>query len=206
MKHKFSEYLELLLQILYKEDSKEPGTYFDLNEISAGLNVNDVHLVWEGASILESRGLIRVIKALGGGCHVSLTGQGRLLVENGGQTGIIKKYEENPSKYYNVTITGDKNVVSVGTSNVTTINAPDIKEERKILFKLIEELKTIIKEDKSLSSDIKEEKLLDTQGLEIQISKREPNMNIVASIIESLSNILSISNVLGQLMELLKLK
>ncbi len=206
MEYKFSEYLELLLRIIYEYDTKFPGQFFDLNEISKMIQVDNIHRIIEAADVLESRGLVKVQKFLGGGCLASLTGHGRLLIEEGGNTGIIKKYDEKPEEY-NITISNSTDTnINIGDKNVIEKNnSTDINEERKLLFDLLNEIKERIKADTNINEESKDEKIIDIDGIEGQLKKKEPNMNIITSFIESISNIASISNLIGKLMELLRL-
>jgi hypothetical protein len=51
------------------------------------------------AKSLESRGLIQAVFTDGGTVHASITGDGALLVEQSGNTGVIPAFRSNPNRF-----------------------------------------------------------------------------------------------------------
>ena len=95
-----TELSELLLVRLY--DLAESEGHFklhDLNETAQEFGITDMARVFRLAQALEGRGLITGAFASGPSVHASITGEGTLFVEQGGNTGIIKDYREHPQSF-----------------------------------------------------------------------------------------------------------
>jgi len=201
MKYRFIEYIDLLLRLIYEYDSKAPGQYFELNELSRQLGEDDIYHVSEAVDVLSSRGLINAQKYIGGQCIGALTGEGKLYVEEGGKSGIISKYDANPEKY-NISISGNNVNLNIGSGNTAQIFASNGMGN---IFALLDQINSKIDSDDTLSAEDKKDIKLDVDSLKNQLNKKEPNMNIVASFIQPLTNIASIAELIGKLMVLLKL-
>jgi hypothetical protein len=187
---------------LYELDSDSPGGYFDLVAIAHELKEDNLSRVWEASRVMESRGWINAMRALGGDCHAMLTGEGRLLVESDGKTGIIPKYKSDPKQYIIIKDSPNAQVVLAGTS-ARVEQTQSLDSKRKPLFKLIEEIRNTIKNDKNIDETSRKDISLDLETLEIQFKKQVPDKNIIASILEPLSQITSIASFIGQLISYL---
>src|SRR5689334_12670458 len=100
-KVKFSEFIDLLLARLYDLESQgETGRFFDLSAIASELSV-DVPQQWvfDAAKVLESRGLAQVLFTMGGRSQATLTGEGRIFVEEEAGSGIIRRYHSHPEEF-----------------------------------------------------------------------------------------------------------
>lgn len=201
MNYKFIEYIDLLLRLIYEYDSKDPGQYFDLNEISKQLGESNIYRVLEASDVLSSRGLIKAQKYLGGQCIAALTGEGKLYVEEGGKSGIIQQYDAHPENY-NISISGNNVSLNIGSGNTAQVFSSNGMSN---VVDILDQIDSKIGSDKTLTEDNINDLKLDVNSLKSQLRKKEPNMNIVASIIQSLSNVASIADLIGKLMSLLKL-
>lgn len=97
-----SELAELFLTSLYDLAESEGHTkLFHLNDFATKIGVHDIGKITKAANILESRGLIHLVSyQVGGGVSASISGEGCLFVERGGETGIIQKYRQKPRYLY----------------------------------------------------------------------------------------------------------
>lgn len=94
-----SELLELLLARLYELAEKEGhGKYFSLNTIAADLGVEDKGKVLNVARLLGDRGLIHATHTHSGSSGF-ISGEGAVLVEEGGRTGVIDSYRADPDRW-----------------------------------------------------------------------------------------------------------
>src|SRR4030043_2403969 len=96
-----SELAELFLTSLYDlAESEGHSKLFYLNDFATKIGVNDIGKIIKAAEILDARGLIHPVSyELGGGVHTAISGEGCLFVEQGGETGIIQKYRQNPDTF-----------------------------------------------------------------------------------------------------------
>jgi predicted nucleotide-binding protein len=96
---KTGEIAELILFRLYELAEKESHSeLFSINDIAAEFGVTDKTKVLNIAKLLENRGLIVAAHTFGGS-HAMISGEGALLVESGGQTGVIQKFRGNPGDF-----------------------------------------------------------------------------------------------------------
>ena len=114
----FSQLIDLLLARLYDVDQKQgPGKYYFLNALAEGFKEKvPFQLIFDAAKVMEARGLIRAIY-MQGAVQATLTGEGRLFVEEEQGTGAIREYRKDPSHF--VIVTGNGNQVNVGSPQAT---------------------------------------------------------------------------------------
>jgi hypothetical protein len=150
--------------------------------------------------------LINVISTFSGPSPIAtLTGQGAVFVESGGESGIIRKYNANPAAFVinvdnRTTVQGNisNSNISSHSSNVNQQIqlAPNIAA---LLTAMVEKLNA----DNSISKDALSDALRDIETLKIQISKSGRNRNIIELIFSNLANISSIGSFVTQLSQLL---
>jgi len=93
------EAAELILFRLYELAEKESHSeLFSINDIAADFSVTHKTKVLNIAKLLENRGLIVAAHTFGGS-YAMISGEGALLVESGGQTGVIQKFCQNPGNF-----------------------------------------------------------------------------------------------------------
>lgn len=91
---------ELLLVRLYDlAESQGHSELHALNEIAAEFGITDKSKVFNLAKTLEGRGLIQGSFTSGPAVKARITGEGVLLVERGGDTGVIRDYREHPQSF-----------------------------------------------------------------------------------------------------------
>lgn len=94
-----SELSELILIRLYELAERQGhGKHISLNTLAAELGVEDKGKVLNVARLLESRGQIRAVHTVAGS-SAFITGEGAVLVESGGQTGVIDSYRSDPGRW-----------------------------------------------------------------------------------------------------------
>jgi hypothetical protein len=202
---KFAEFVDLLLMRLYEADQKAGSTPVDLNALVQDLK-DPVPEDWtrDAAKILNSRGLADCMFTFGA-VHGSLTGMGRLFVEEDRGTGIIPQYKESPDRFVRVTVLGNNhNVnVNVGGNAASVTQSQMIERERQPVFQLVDEAATRLKSDGTLTEDERKELLSDIEALRGQLKRREPNRPAIAAILTPLSKITSIATQIASLIKLL---
>jgi len=93
------ELAELILARLYALAEKEGHSrLFSVNDIAAEFGVEDKARVLNVAKVLENRGLIKAAHTFGGS-DAAITGEGALLVESGGDTGVIGDFKSSPQSF-----------------------------------------------------------------------------------------------------------
>ena len=205
-KLRFSEFIDLILARLHELENSSGGSgkFFDVNLIAKEL-AQPVPISWifDAGKVLESRGLIRAIFAMGGTCLAQLTGEGRLYVENEQGTGIIKQYHESPQNFVVVNVSGNHNQIVAGHNSGAVNQTLTIEQEREPAFQLLQEIERQLKSDASLESHEKDDLLADVAMIRGQLKKREPNRPALAALLEPLSQVASVAGFVANLIQLL---
>jgi len=203
-----SELAELFLTSLYDlAESEGHSKLFYLNDFATKIGVNDIGKITKAAKILEARALIHpVAYDIAGGVRASISGEGCLFVERGGETGIIQKYRQNPETFIvnidqSMNVHGNVSHSSIsshsrGVSQAVTIN----NDIQGIISTIINALKA----DAFLSAQDREDLLHDIEILKIQLSKNKKDKTFIESILGNLSNVSSIASFVLQLGRLIQ--
>jgi hypothetical protein len=210
-----NELEELLMVYLYERAEAEAHSYyfFPLNEFAISIGANDMREILETAQRLESRGLIMLSQGSPGQINALINLEGISFVEDGGKTGIIKKYRDNPEVFikvkeedtniYNtiprinvaqfipeVTLQTSTEYVSRDTQQIST--GIDAKG-------LILQIINVILNDDSIDAAMKEDLLRDIETVNIQLNKNIKNKMLIETLLNELSTIPSIALLVSQL-------
>lgn len=196
-----TELAELFLTTVF--DRAEAGghnTLVELNKVAETFGIKDDMRVHNLAKSLESRGLIRA-EYTNIGPLAQITGDGAIFVERGGDTGIIKRYRENPGS---LVVNIDKSTiihgnitnsnVAVQSSNVSQVVSLPV-DVQDLLTKIVETLH----KDAALSKERLADALQDVETLKIQLSKTTKNKSTIQSTLATLADISSIGSLVAQL-------
>ncbi len=202
-----SELAELFLFKLYERAEKQGfHASFNMNEIAEELGVSDDYGRIKGAvEVLENRGLVSFVKSfIGGKVIATISGEGCVLVETGGDTGIIQQYRNNPNAFIHIdqstTIHGN-----VTQSNIST-HSPNAQQSisvNKDIQEIIAQILERLRRDETLTATRRNDAILDTETLAKQLSKAEKNGSMITSVLSSLSDISSIGGFILQLQDVI---
>jgi len=192
-----TELADLILARMYDLAQKQGYSEdFDINAIAQEFGETDTHKVSNAARVLEGHGWIDATFEYGGGIHAFLTGPGSIAVEQGGTTGVIHAFRQNPrrflvvdrSTHYHGPITGQNIAINaqVGSQSATfSTLSPDV-------VALMDRIITELKQATELAEDDRREYLDDIQRLRSELQRRTPRVVIVSSILETLGNVATI--------------
>lgn len=198
-----SELAELFLTSLYDLAESEGHTkLFHLNDFATKIGVYDIGKITKAANILESRGLIYPVSyQVGGGVSASISGEGCLFVERGGETGIIQKYRQNPDTFIvkidqSTNIHGNISHSSIAMHSQSVTQAVTINND---IQSIISTIADTLKADASLNAQDREDLLHDIETLNIQLAKNKKDRSFIDGILSNLSNVSSIASLVLQL-------
>jgi hypothetical protein len=201
-----TELSELLLVRLY--DLAEAEGHFklhDLNEIAQDFGVTDMARVFRLAQALEGRDLITGSFASGPSVHASITGEGTLFVEQGGNTGVIRDYREHPQTF-SVSIDQSTHFhAAVANSNVA-VHSPEVRQHLELsaeISSLLAAIEASVQTDSRLDQRRRDEALSDVSVLRSELARERPRRPVVDSILATLGDLSSITSLIMQLQPLL---
>lgn len=202
-----TELAELFLVFLYKKAEEEGyDKIHSFNDFARELGIDDLGKIRNAATVLKDRGLIQnVIYAVGGNIAAAISGEGSLFVERGGDTGVIKRFKENPENYI---ININQSTVfhgNVAQSTVTT-HSRDVSQSiiiNKDIEGIISQIIGALQKDDSINSNERDDLLRDIEVLKIQLSKNKKDKGHIDSLLSKLSEIASISSLIIQLKDVI---
>jgi len=195
---------ELFLLRLYDlAESEGHGRFVVLNSIAAEFGVTDVMKINHLAQALENRGFIKRLASVGGTVRAHITGDGALVVEAGGETGVIRDYREKPQKYA-VTVDQSTNFygpVSGSHINVTSsVSVPPLPGEVVELFnKMLEKIQS----DSDLTESSRRDLAADVANLRLELERAKPRRPIAEALLSTLGDASSITSFAIQLQQYL---
>jgi hypothetical protein len=195
---KFIQFVEILLVRLYELDQIEPG-FYSLNEIADELLDRDKvpeQWVFDAGKILESRGWAKCIFTLGGECDASITGEGRIYVEEEKGTGTIKEYMGNPKIF----LTGEINQIELSSRDRRVSQASDLTM-RKPNFELLDKIVDRIRQTKEIQNEQKEELIESVEMVKKLLNKPEPNRSAIAALLQPLGDVASLTSLVFTLID-----
>lgn len=194
---KLSELTELLLARLYDIGNEQPGAIVSADELCAEFGEKNPVNVMHAVQALQNRGYVTAMIALGPSSHAGISAEGRLFVEAGGQTGIIRRYQANPAQF--IIVTGN----SASNISIGNLNQQSISQGSDIL-KALDEIKQSIDRDHRLSSTQRSDASEEVATIAAQARKSKPDRHIVERALTNLANIATITTALSGLKALLE--
>ncbi len=135
----------------------------ELNEVAAEFGVTDVMKINNVGRLLHNRGLIKAIFSTGDGAvRTTITGEGALFVERGGDTGVIRSYREDPRQYLSIdqsthfhgAISGGNIAIHSAETKQSTAPYPQVET-------LLTELAAALQADLNISKERRQEYIAD---------------------------------------------
>jgi hypothetical protein len=192
------ELAELFLTHLYDlaEAAPHPNFLFTLNDFVPMLGITDGEQLQQAINSLGDRGFIILASFDAfGGISAGITIEGSILVEQGGETGIIEQYRQDPQRFAKVR-------PEPSAQPVSEINPQTVKfnEEKPAVFTMYRAVEAILadiednlKRDNTVGAEIKRDYLADVDTLRIQMARNVKNKGVIEAILSNLSGIPSVA-------------
>jgi hypothetical protein len=199
--YKFSEFIDAILVKLYELDRASTDEFVKLDEVIKQIKGSiPPNWVFDAAKVLQSRGFINaIINSMG--VFANLTGEGRLYVEE--ERGAVKKIEAAPSNYY-ITAGDNAQIVAGGQQGQVT-QTTTITDQNSALREIVNAIESKIQNDTLLNDQERTEALGYVKVVRNELTKSEPNRNVLAAILEPLSQIISVASQVTNLFKMLNL-
>ncbi|HLX78733.1 MAG TPA: hypothetical protein VKR27_07595 [Acidimicrobiales bacterium] len=193
---RFSDFIEYLVWSLYVRERQEAPSGAEFLDLSKSVVVLDDPVpqqwVWDASSVLETRGLIRAIHAMGGFSAAALTGQGRLYVE----AELTK-----PTGVIGTRFAPDRELVA-RLEAIHEGGPPTREEQTAPIRELVGQLARAV-DQMALPELEKADLLADVRTIEIQLAKAIPNIDVIGALLESLARFTELSAIASQITQLL---
>lgn len=184
---------ELLLASLYDMTQEQPHSYFffPLEEIGARLGATDMGQMITAARVLESRGFAMLSVGPLSALSAMISGDGLLFVEQGGETGIIKAYRNNPQAIVDQVSREVQAPSETGLNQSWLAQARTPPEEslQEKADAILSQIRITLVNDANIPHSARDDAIKDLESLKIQLSKRYKNWRIVESLLDALAEI-----------------
>ncbi|OPY76483.1 MAG: hypothetical protein A4E63_00100 [Syntrophorhabdus sp. PtaU1.Bin050] len=197
------ELAELFLASLYDMTEQQPHSYFffPVQEIAARIGSEDVEQLVQAALAMESRGLVSLASDPFGPLSAMISPEGIWFVENGGETGIIRAYRSNPGAVVaSVNKDGITDIENLPPprDNVPSERSPEVPEVTGVEL-LVTYIAAAIADDDSLDAVTRGDALRDIETIKIQLGRTTRNAALISALLDSLSSIPSIREMVADL-------
>ncbi|MGD0230788.1 MAG: hypothetical protein ABSC19_10575 [Syntrophorhabdales bacterium] len=194
------ELAELFLVRLYDlaEAAPHPNFLFTVSDFAAMMGVTDRQELQRAIDLLGDRGFIIAASLdMWGGISAGITMEGSVFVENGGETGIIASYRENPQAYVRLDLPEPAPEPSV-PPEPPQAGAGD-KEARPVfavsraIEAIIADIEDILGRDASLDGETRKDALADLATLKIQMARNVKKRDVIEAVLADLCDVPSIT-------------
>ncbi|OPX98863.1 MAG: hypothetical protein A4E62_00748 [Syntrophorhabdus sp. PtaU1.Bin002] len=194
---------ELFMASLYDLAEQQPHSYFffPVQEIAARIGTENLEQLVQAALTMESRGLVSLASDPFGPLSAMISPDGIWFVENGGETGIIGAYRSNPS----AVVASVNKDIPIDIENLPppleSVEPDRILETPEItgIELLVSYIADAIADDDSLDTAAREDALRDIETVRIQLGRTTKNVSLISVLLDSLSNIPSIRQMIVDL-------
>jgi hypothetical protein len=169
---------------------------FDVRAIAREFGEHEYMKVFNASKVLEGKGWILADYDVGEGIHAFLTGPGSIAVDQGGTTGIIHAFRQDPrrflvvdrSTHYHGPISGQNLAINsqVGSQSSTFSSVP--REVVDMLGRISDQLRRSAELDEAHRHEL----LNDVQTLLSELQRATPRAGIVRDILSTLANVATI--------------
>jgi hypothetical protein len=197
------ELAELFLASLYDMTEQQPHSYFffPFQEIAAKIGAENMEQLIQAALTMESRGFVSLAGDPFGPLSAMISPDGTWFVENGGETGAIRAYRSNPgavvASVNKDAVTDIENLSSL-PADAASGRSPEVTEPKGVEL-LVTYITSAIADDDSLDAVTREDALRDIETVKIQMGKTTKNTTLISALLDSLSNIPSIREMIADL-------
>jgi hypothetical protein len=192
------ELAELFLTHLYDlaEAAPHPNFLFTLNDFVPMLGITDGEQLQQAINSLGDRGFIIMASFDAfGGISAGITIEGCVFVEQGGETGVIEQYRQDPQRF----LTVRKEASSQPASEES---APPIFEKGekpagftmgRAVEAILADIEDSLKRDNTVGAEIKKDLLADVETLRIQMARNMKNKAVIEAVLGNLFSISSLA-------------
>ena len=190
------ELAELFLAHLYDlaEAAPHPNFLFSVNDFAPKLGITDREELQKAINSLGDRGFIILASMdMFGGISAGITMEGSVLVEKGGETGIIKQYRKDPQTFV-------KNLPELLSPAVVRETKEMVNEEKqgplfasRAVGAILTDMEDILERDNTVAAEAKKDLLSDLATLRIQMERNVKDKRIIDAVLGNLSCIPSIA-------------
>jgi hypothetical protein len=189
---------ELFLTYLYDlaEAAPHPNFLFTLNDFVPMLGITDGEQLQQAINSLGDRGFIILASFDAfGGISAGITIEGSTFVEQGGETGVIELYRQDPQRFKKIQPEPSSQPVceNQAPTAIATEEKPSVLTMGRAVEAILADIEDSLKRDDTVGAEIKGDLLADVETLRIQISRKVKNKAAIEAILNDFSGIPSVS-------------
>lgn len=187
---------ELLLVSLYDLAAEQPHTYFffSLDEIGSRLGATDMGKMMKAVQILEGKGLAMLSVGPWSALSAMISNDGIMFVEQGGETGIIKAYRQNPREIMDM-VSNEVQAPPESLGDTTHEGEPKgvpVPSLEDTVNTILSHISDTLTNDATLPPSLREDALRDLESLRMQLGRSSRNWKLIETLLDALAEIPSL--------------
>ncbi len=194
------ELAELLLAHLYNlaEAAPHPNFLFMVNDFASITGIIDMEELQKAINYLGDRGfIISAALDMRGGISAAITMDGSVFVEQGGETGIIARFRENPQAFRrDPAAEQPRTEAAASPQQVETNPTPAAQPARiggRAVEALLADIEETLEQNAAAGSEAGRDALATLAALKMQMGRNVKSRRVIEALLDDLGSVSSIS-------------
>ncbi len=188
---------ELFLAHLYDlaEAAPHPNFLFMVNDFASTMGISDREELQKAVNFLSDRGLI-ISAALDmwGGISAAITMEGSVFVEEGGETGIIAHYRQDPQAFRRELPAGPPSAPAPPIkAKVESGGTHGVGAGGRAVEAILADIEEVLERDAATDPEVVRDAFDDLATLKIQMGRNVKNRQVIEALLDNLGAIPSIA-------------
>ena len=199
------ELAELFLAHLYNlaEAAPHPNFLFMVNDFASTMGIEDRKELQRAVDYLGDRGLvISAALDMWGGISAAITMEGSIFVEEGGETGIIARFRQDPEAFRRDLPAGPAQTPAAAPKEAEIDGFPVRDAERprgRAVEAILADIEEALGQDAATASEGGRDAIANLAALKIQMGRNVKNSRVIEALLDDLGSVPSISSLISGL-------
>ena len=187
---------ELFLVHLYDlaEAAPHPNFLFMVNDFASTMGISERDELQQAVNFLGDRGLI-ISAALDmwGGISAAITMEGSVFVEEGGETGIIARYRQDPQAFRKGLPIEPSVPMPPKETEPVAGGRQDVRTSGRAVEAIVADIEEVLEKDEATPFEARRDALADLATLKIQMGRKAINRQVIEAVLDNLGVVRSIA-------------
>jgi hypothetical protein len=194
---------ELFLAHLYNlaEAAPHPNFLFMANDFASTMGIDDREELQKAINSLGDRGfIISAALDMRGGISAAITMEGSVFVEEGGETGIIARFREDPQAFRRDPHAGCSEAPALPEAGMERRAAAQAaRQHGSAAEAILADIEEALERDGATGADAGRDALADLAALRIQMARNVKNRRVIEALLDDLGGVPSIAHLVAGL-------
>jgi hypothetical protein len=199
------ELAEVFLAHLYNlaEAAPHPNFLFMVNDFASTVGIEDGKELQKAVDYLGDRGLVvSAVLDTWGGISAAITMEGSIFVEEGGETGIIARFRQDPEAFRRDLRAGPAQTPAAPPREAEIDSFPVREAGRprgRAVGAILADIEEALEQDAAMASEGGRDAIANLAALKIQMGRNVKNSRVIEALLDDLGSVPSISPLIAGL-------